>query len=179
MARIPLIQDQDHPELAELTEKLRSGRRGNLINTYRLLLHSPALAQSWFDHSNAVRWRTKLDGRLREIVIIRVAILNRCNYVINQHVPELALPEGLTIDECEALRDWQTAGDFSAREQAALAYADAMTRDVDVPDEIFAALKSHFDDREIVEMTVLIASYAMNTRFLQALKVDREAHHKS
>ncbi len=179
MARIPLIQEQDHPELAELVGKLKSGRRGNLINTYRALLHSPALAQSWFEHSNAVRWRTSLDGRLREIVIIRVAILNGCDYVINQHIPELALPEGLTIDECEALRAWRTAGDFSAREQAALAYADAMTRDIDVPDDVFATLKPHFNDREIVELTVLIASYAMNTRVLQALKVDREAHHKS
>ncbi len=177
MARIPLIQEQDHPELAELVGKLKSGRRGNLINTYRALLHSPALAQSWFDHSNAVRWRTSLNGRLREIVIIRVAILNRCDYVVKQHIPELALPEGLTMDECEALKDWQSSGAFSASEQAALAYADAMTRDIDVPDDVFATLKSHFNDREILELTVLIASYAMNTRVLQALKVDREAHH--
>jgi AhpD family alkylhydroperoxidase len=178
MARIPLVQEQDHPELSELVEKLRSGRRGNLINTYRLLLHSPSLAQSWFEHSNAVRWKTSLDGRLREIVIIRVAILNRCDYVINQHIPELALPEGLTMDECEALRDWRTGGAFSAREQAALAYADSMTRDIEVPDEVFANVSAHFNDREIVELTVLIASYAMNTRVLQALKVDRELHHR-
>ena len=46
MARISLIQENEKPELTELVDKLRSGRRGNLINTYRALLHSPALAQS-------------------------------------------------------------------------------------------------------------------------------------
>ena len=51
-------------EFAELIEKFRSGRRGKLINIYRILLNAPALAESWFNHSNAVRWKTTLDGRL-------------------------------------------------------------------------------------------------------------------
>ena len=42
MARVPLIQEQDHPELAEVIEKYRSGRRGKLINMYRMLLNAPA-----------------------------------------------------------------------------------------------------------------------------------------
>src|ERR1044072_946947 len=107
MARIPLIQEQDHPELAEVIERYRSGRRGKLINMYRMLLHAPALAESWFNHSNAVRWKTSLDGRLREVVIIRMAHLTGAQYVLRQHVPSLAAAEGLTREECDApfLRD--------------------------------------------------------------------------
>ena len=56
MARVPLVQEQDHPELADMIEKFRAGRRGKLINIYRLLLNAPALAESWFNHSNTVRW---------------------------------------------------------------------------------------------------------------------------
>ena len=74
MARVTLLDDQTNPELADLIGTLRAGRRGNLINVYRLLLHSPALAESWFEHSNAVRWKTNLEGRLRELVIVRVAL---------------------------------------------------------------------------------------------------------
>src|SRR6266478_4993370 len=70
MARVSLIQEQEHPEFAELVDKFRAGRRGRMINIYRMLLNSPPLAESWFNHSNAVRWRTTLEGRLREIVII-------------------------------------------------------------------------------------------------------------
>src|SRR5215469_607822 len=105
MARVPLIQEQAHPELAEAIEKYRSGRRGKLINVYRMLLNAPPLAESWFNHSNAVRWQTTLSGRLREIVIIRMGRLTDSQYVLRQHVPTLALAEGLTMDECNALAD--------------------------------------------------------------------------
>lgn len=174
MARVPLIDEKDHPEFAELVEKFRAGRRGRLINIYRLLLNSPALAESWFNHSNAVRWKTALDGRLREIVIIRMGHLTHSQYVLRQHVPALALADGLSLAECDALADWKGSPFFGARERAALAYADVMTRDIVVPDDVFAGVARHFDKRQIVELTVLIGSYNMNARVLQALELDLE-----
>jgi 4-carboxymuconolactone decarboxylase len=174
MTRVPLIAEQDHPELAAAIERYRAGRRGRLINIYRMLLNSPPLAETWFNHSNAVRFKTTLDGRLREIVIIRLGHLTGSQYVLRQHVPSLALADGLALAECEALADWRASQFFDARERAALAYADTMTRDIVVPDAVFAAVKRHFDDRQIVELTVLIGSYNMNARVLQALELDLE-----
>ena len=87
MARVPLIQEQDHPEFADMIEKFRAGRRGKLINIYRMLLNAPPLAESWFNHSNTVRWKTTIPGRLREIVIIRMGHLANSQYVLRQHVP--------------------------------------------------------------------------------------------
>jgi 4-carboxymuconolactone decarboxylase len=174
MARVPLIDEKEHPEFAALAEKFRSGRRGRLINIYRMLLNSPALAESWFNHSNAVRWKTTLGGRLREIVIIRMGHLTGSQYVLRQHVPALALADGVTLAECDALADWRPSGLFSARECAALAYADTMTRDIEVPDAVFAEVKRHFDDRQVVELTVLIGTYNMNARVLRALELDLE-----
>jgi alkylhydroperoxidase family enzyme len=174
MARVPLIQEQDHPELAEVIGKYRSGRRGKLINMYRMLLNAPALAESWFNHSNTVRWKTSLDGRLREIVIIRMGHLTGAQYVLRQHVPSLAAAEGLTLEECNALADWHPSKFFTGRERAALAYADTMTRDITVPEAVFAEVKRHFNAREIVELTVLIGSYNMNARVVQALELDLE-----
>lgn len=174
MARVSLIDPDAHPELATLVDRIRSGRRGNVINIYRLLLHSPSLAESWYDHLNAVRWKTSLDGRLREIVIIRVGRLNRADYVIRQHVPKLALADGVTLAECDALADWRGSDFFDPRERAALAYTDAVTRDIEVPDDIYAELRRHFDERAIVELTVMIGTYNMHTRVLRALQVDLE-----
>src|SRR5580700_7295079 len=161
MARIPLIEEADHPELAEAIGRIKAGRRGGLLNVYKLLLHSPAVAQTWFEHNNAVRWKTQLSGRLREIVIIRVANLNGIDYVLAQHVPGLALAEGLTVTECDALKDWRRTDLFDERERAALAYADAMTLTTSVPDDVFAALRQRYSDREIVELSVLIGTYIM------------------
>jgi len=178
MARISYIEESDRPELAELIGKIRAGRRGALINVYKLLLHTPALAAIWLDFVSAARFRTALDGRLREIVIVRVAHLNRTAYVFKQHVPQLSAPEGLSDAECDALADWRDATTFTPRERAALAYADAMTRDVAVPDTVFEALRPHFDERQIVELSVLIGLYNMHTRVFTALGIDPEPHHK-
>jgi alkylhydroperoxidase family enzyme len=174
MARIPLIEEAEHPELAELIGRIKAGRRGGLLNVYKLLLHSPALAATWFDHNGAVRWKTTLDGRLREIVIIRIAHLNGVEYVLAQHVPGLALAEGLTITECAALAGWRASGLFDARERAALAYAEAMTLATSVPDDVFAEVRRHFDDRAIVELSVLIGTYIMHNRVMTALAIDLE-----
>jgi alkylhydroperoxidase family enzyme len=177
MARVSYVDDKTHPALAELAGRIRGARRGNLINIYRLLLHSPALAESWLAHNNAVRWSTELDGRLREIVIIRVACLNGATYVVKQHVPELALGEGLTMPECDALADWRECAHFDARERAVLAYVDAMTRDIAVPDAVFEPLRRFFTERQLVELTVLIGTYNMQTRVFRALQIDPEPHH--
>lgn len=174
MARVPLIDPDDRPELADLIEKIRGRRGGKLINVYRTLLHSPPLAESWFEHINRVRWGTSLSGRLRELVIIRVGYLVKSAYVLKQHVPTLAASEGITEEECAALADWESAGDFSEAEQAALRYVDAMVIDIVVPDAVFSPLKDFYGDGEIVELTLMIGAYISHSRVLQALEVDLE-----
>lgn len=174
MARVTPIDEEHHPELADLIARIRSGRRGKLLNLYKLLLHSPPLAATWFEHVNAVRWQTQLDGRLREIVIVRIALLNRVEYVVRQHVPALTTPEGLTVAECDALADWQACASFPPRERAALAYTDAITRGEDVSNSAFAELRRHFGERETVELTVLIGTYNMHTRVFKALEIELE-----
>jgi 4-carboxymuconolactone decarboxylase len=178
MARVSYIEEKDHPALAELIGKVRAGRRGALFNVYKLLLHSPSLAASWLDMISTARFKTALDGRLRELVIIRVGYLNRTAYVVKQHVPELSVPEGVSKEESDALADWRASAFFSTRERGALAYADAMTRDIAVPDSVFDALRSHFSERQIVELSVLIGIYNMHTRVFTALAIDPEPHHR-
>lgn len=177
MARVSYIEEKDHPELAELIGKVRAGRRGTLINVYKLLLHTPSLAACWLDLISTARFKTELDGRLREIVIVRIGYLNRTDYVVKQHVPVLSVPEGLSKAESDALADWRNKAFFSARERAALDYADAMTRDIAVADSVFEALRPHFSERQIVELTVLIGIYNMHTRVFTALGIDPEPHH--
>jgi alkylhydroperoxidase family enzyme len=177
MARVKLLQPEDLLEHPALVERIRSGRRGKVINVYKLLLHTPDIAGVWLDLVNAVRFKTALDGRLREIVIVRVGYLNRCAYVVKQHVPLICEPDGLPRVEADTLADWRTSKFFNERERAALAYTDAVTRDIDVPEAIFAELKKHFNERQIVELTVLIGAYTMHTRLGQARQIDPEPHH--
>jgi AhpD family alkylhydroperoxidase len=174
MARATLINEKDRPELSEVIAKIKGARGGRLINIYRLMLHSPALANAWFDLNQAVRYGTEIDGQCRELAVIRVAILNKVEYVVRAHGPAYALKEGLTPEQVDALADWDASNLFSERQRALLAYTDAVTRNIEVSDAVFAEVRKHFDERQTVELTLLISAYNMLTRFLKALKVDPE-----
>jgi 4-carboxymuconolactone decarboxylase len=174
MARVKLIDETDHPELAESIARIKGARGGRLINIYRLMLHSPALANAWFDLNQAVRYGTEIDGQCRELAVIRVAILNEVEYVQRAHGPAYALREGLTPEQVAAVANWQPSSLFTDKQRSLLAYADAMTRGLDVPDSVFAEVRKHFSERQTVELTMLVGAYNMLTRFLKALKVDPE-----
>jgi 4-carboxymuconolactone decarboxylase len=174
MARVPLIEEEGHPELSEVIGKIKGARGGRLINIYRLMLHSPALANAWFDLNQAVRYGTEIDGQSRELAVIRVAILNEVEYVERAHGPAYALKEGLTPEQVTAVANWPSSKLFNNQQRALLAYTDAMTRDISVGDAVFAEIRKHFSERQVVELTMLVGAYNMLTRFLKALQVDPE-----
>lgn len=174
MTRVPLVDENATPDIAALVAKIRGARGGQLHVFYQALLHSPGLTAAWFDFNNAVRFETALDDRVRELVIMRVAALTGCTYVWRVHEEQYAGPAGVTPREVRALRDWRQSGVFGPGESALLAYVDAMTQEVAVPDAVFQALRAHFGERDVVELTVLIAAYNMHTRVLKALGIESE-----
>lgn len=171
MARVTLIDEHASPDITALAAKVRGARGGQLHDFYRALLHTPGLASAWFDFNNAVRFQTGLDDRVRELAIMRVAALTGCDYVWKVHEQQYAAPAGVSPQQVAALRDWRQSGLFGPEEYSLLAYVDAMTRDVTVADDVFGALRKHYSEQEVVEITVLIAAYNMHTRVLKALDI--------
>lgn len=173
MARLTYLDSSDEPAVAELIEAIKAKRAGTLPYLFRLLLHNPAIAEAWFGFMSATRGASVLDGQIREIVILHVAGLMGADYPINDHIL-IALGEGMSREKIDAVPGWRDSGLFEASERAVLAYAEAMTNNVQVPGEVMADLKSHFGEQEIVELTVLVGAYNMVGRFLEALEVDLE-----
>jgi AhpD family alkylhydroperoxidase len=171
MARIA-YPDPDRPDLAPLAARIRAERGGRVLNLYRMLLHSPPVAEGWLAFLTAIRQKAALSARVRELVILRVAVLNAAEYEFKAHVP-FAKAEGVSDAQVQGVRDGAMSL-FDERERAALAYTDAMTRTIRVPDEVFAAVRRHFDDREIVELTATVGAYNLVSRFLEAIQVDHE-----
>ena len=116
MARIPYVDGADAP--ADLVARISAGRRGGLINVYRLLLHAPRSPPPGSSISTRCAGRPACRAACASCVIIRIAMLNRTDYVLGQHVPKLAAADGVSAAECEALRDWRKAAPRSAKRSA-------------------------------------------------------------
>jgi alkylhydroperoxidase family enzyme len=171
MARIPYA-DTERPDIAPLAARIKAERGGKILNLYRMLLQSPPVAEGWLTFLTAIRQKSGLAARVRELVIMRVAVLNAAEYEFQAHLP-FAKKEGVSDAQVAGLRTGDTAL-FDERERAALAYTEAMTRSIRVPEDVFAAVRRSFDDREIVELTATIGAYNLVSRFLEALQIDHE-----
>lgn len=169
MARIEYADLQD-PAAKALAEQIIA-ERGSVLHLYQMLLNSAPVAQGWLNYLTAIRQKTILDGAIREMVIMRIAHLNRAPYEADQHAP-IALAEGMLQVQLDALaRTEFPAGLFNQCQLDVLAYTDAMTLSVQVPEDIFEAVKRHFNNQAFVELTATIAAYNMVSRFLEALQI--------
>ncbi|WP_442595393.1 carboxymuconolactone decarboxylase family protein [Parapusillimonas sp. JC17] len=168
MARLPYA-DLTHPEVSPLVDQIVA-ERGSVLHLYQMLLQSPPVARGWLNHLTGIRQQSSLAGDIREMVIMRIAILNGAPYEADQHAP-IALKEGMSQAQLDALDAWEGSALFNEKERAVLAYTDAMTRHVQVPDAVFDDAKQHFSQREMVELTATIATYNMVSRFLEALQI--------
>lgn len=168
MALIPYA-DLTHPDSKPLVDRIEA-ERGSVLHLYQMLLHSPPVAAGWLGYLTAIRQQSSLPGALRELVIMRVAVLNGAPYEADQHAP-IALREGVSQAQLDALDDWAAADCFSDQQRAVLAYTDAMTHTVQVPAKVSQAVRGFLSDRLLVELTATIAAYNMVSRFLEALQI--------
>jgi alkylhydroperoxidase family enzyme len=160
------------PDDGPTADLLRARRGGALSTLDRLLLHSPPVAEGWNALLGALRGATTLPDDLRELVVLRIAVLAGAEFEWAAHEP-IARRAGLTDLHLRRLR----AGDVTAEpvwtpaQAAVLAFTDASAGAVAVPDPVFAAVREHLDDRQVVELTVLVGGYSMVARFLVAMQV--------
>ena len=168
MSRIAPVTPGTDPAAAAVEARLLAAR-GAITPLYRILLNSPVAAEGWEAMMTIVRQRLTLSPRLRELVILRIAVLNDAPYEFQAHLPHAAAA-GLAEGEIAALRD-EAPARFGPIERSVIAYCDAMTRDIRVDDATYAAVAAHFDATALIDLTVTIAAYNMVSRLLTALDI--------
>ena len=174
--RVPLVEPGTRPGLADLERSILAAR-GRISPLYQALLNSPPIASGWEKLLTAVRGQTLVPPKLRELIILRVAMLNRASFEFDAHVPH-ALKAGLPQSKIEAVRSWQPGRGhdkkidaFDDDELLVLELADAMTRDIEVSDSLMERVRTRFDARRIVEIVTTVAAYNMVSRFLVAVNL--------
>ena len=108
-----------------------------------------------------------LPKALIDLVYLRVSQINGCAFCIDMHTRDL-LKSGLAVDKLVLVPVWHEGGAlFSARERAALAWAESVTRvaDTGVPDADYAAATAEFNDKELADLTYAIGLMNAFNRF--------------
>lgn len=112
-----------------------------------------------------------IEPALRSLLTVRVSQINWCEFCIDLN-SAVALERHVAPDKLDALKDSGQSPLFSEREKAALAYAEMMTRSGSKADEVaIAALKRHFDEDAVIELTALIAFQNLSSKFNATLGV--------
>lgn len=103
--------------------------------------------------------QSRLSATLIELVYLRISQINNCAYCLDMHTRDL-LKKGEKVEKIALLQAWREAGNlFDEREQAALAWAETVTRvaETGVPDEAYQAARAIFEERELVDLTIAIS----------------------
>jgi AhpD family alkylhydroperoxidase len=136
-------------------------------------LLGPAL-KSLYDVETHLK-KSALEPELRELLKLRVSQINRCAYCIVYHRRD-ALKIGVIERKIHLLNAWQEASEFSERERAALAWAEAVTLiSVDhLPDEIYAEAARIFSEQELVDLNLVVMSINSWNRLSIAFRYEPE-----
>ncbi|KZS91037.1 hypothetical protein SISNIDRAFT_457003 [Sistotremastrum niveocremeum HHB9708] len=150
-ARIPYVYPPQGE--SEVADRIRARRPdGKLIALDGVLLNAPAIANGYSKFIGAIRNNTSLDDGLRELIILRIAALNKAEYEWKEH-ERLGIKAGLTPDKLKAIKDISNAllpyspsasppPLFNPLEVAILSYTDSSTLNIKVPKRTFEALRT-------------------------------------
>jgi uncharacterized peroxidase-related enzyme len=172
MPRIrPLEPEEVGQDVGEMFERFQQ-RRGNIPNMFRTLAYRPEIALTAAAHMDAVFNTGTVDARLKEMLAVRVSQINDCVYCRTSHT---ALAKQLGVSEAllDAMHNIdEHADEFTPAERSALSLAERMTTDArGVDEEVWAELREHYDEGQIVELAAVIGLFNYFNRFNDALKV--------
>jgi AhpD family alkylhydroperoxidase len=96
-------------------------------------------------------------AKLRALIDLRVSQINGCAFCLDMHANE-ARHAGESQQRLDCLAAWRETSFFTDRERAALAWAESLTliAETHAPDDVYAEVKKHFPDKELVDLTTAI-----------------------
>lgn len=169
-SRVPLLErDQVPDDVAALYDQLLRDR-GVVPNMFKALANVPALALGVPALLKPLMSEGALPACYKELVATHVAALNQCDYCVSAH-RHLALQRGATAEQIAAL-DTFDSGPFTQKEKAGLRYASLLHHSGHaVSEQVYRALRAHFNPQELVELTAVAAAFEFFSRINTALRI--------
>jgi 4-carboxymuconolactone decarboxylase len=178
-----LSSDQMTPEQAGLYREILNGPRGQgpravllstgaggLAGPFNAMLYAPEVGHALQELGAAIRFRTQLTPRVREMAILVVAQAWNSEYERDSHEP-IAREAGLTGPEIEALRAGVDPGFADEQERVAYAVVRALTGPADLDDQEYATAVAALGEQALVELSTLVGYYATLALQLRIFRV--------
>ena len=153
------------------TGQLTGRRTERMIEPLEVYAHRPRLLIGYGMMEDATARLHRVDERLKVLAELKAATLTSCEYCVDIG-SQIARRAGVSEEQLLALPRYRDSELFDELEKLVLDYAVGVSSTpVDVADELFAKLRSHFDDAQLVELTNVIALENMRGRFNLALDI--------
>jgi 4-carboxymuconolactone decarboxylase len=162
----------DHEWSEEQRDLLTKGKAVRVLNIFRTLVHHPELYRSWMPFGQHL-FKSTLDPRTRELLILRVGHLAKAGYEFHQHVA-IAKRIGITESEIAQLKEGPSAAAWSSADRALLSAADELFHDKFIGDETWRALAERLDTKQILDLIFTVGQYVMVSMALNSLGVQLE-----
>jgi 4-carboxymuconolactone decarboxylase len=167
----PIADDAIDEETRELLEAVRLPN-AEATNIFETLVRHPGLFRRWMPFAGKLLGG-KLPGRDRELLILRTGFRCRSPYEWGQHV-RLAKAEGISDEDIERVAAGPDAPGWDPFDRALLTAADELQDDACITDGTWAALAERYDERQLIEVPMLVGQYHMVAFTLNSLGVQRE-----
>ena len=116
--------------------------------------------------------KRRISAQLRELAQTRTGYARGSQFVYSQHM-KASRQVGLSDEKVKNIRSWSSADCYEPVERVVLAYTDCLVLEGGrVPDELFAQLRSHLSDEEILELTYITCTYDMHATMSKALRLE-------
>jgi uncharacterized peroxidase-related enzyme len=174
MARVRSIPAAELPaDLAAIYREF-AGNYGPFANQVAVFAHVPAALRHLMPLLMELRAAASLPKRALELAIVTVSQLNACEYCVAHHKPFLAV-EGVSAAGADRLIQYRDHPELDERDKLVVEYAiAAWERPNRIPDALFARLKAHFTEAQIVELTLRITLCGFFNKFNDALQIEEK-----
>ena len=140
-------------------------------NIFSTLARHPDLFRSWLGFGGYLLVGGALPPRDRELMILRTAVRCRSSYEWGQHV-RISLRMGIERETIDRVLDGPGAAGWPDHESTLMRAVDELHDNARISDSTWDALADHYDERQLIELAMLIGQYHMVAFALNSLGVE-------
>jgi alkylhydroperoxidase family enzyme len=169
----PRLKPRDESQWDEESRQLLTPnvQQDKVYNIFRTLTHHPKLMKRWMVFANHILLKSSLPPRDREILILRIGWLCKCDYEWSQHVEISRRETDLTDEEIARIKEGPDAPGWRAHDKLLLQATDELHKDAIVSDATWAGLAKTYNEQQLMDVVFTVGNYNLVSMALNSFGV--------